>query len=180
MNAPVIDAHAHAWSRQFEHDYAETMARAWEAGLSAVVEVGTDSESSEHALALARADERVHAVAGLHPHEAKRLAEEREPLRRLVDAGGFVAVGEIGLDFYRNLSPPDAQVEALRWQLELAREHALPVVIHSRNADEECFTELSAWAGRAAATWGRTARSACCTVSRGTPSWPADTWRSAS
>ena len=148
MNAAVVDAHAHTWSRQFEHDYAETIARAWEAGLSAVVEVGTDSESSERARALAHADERVHAVAGLHPHEAKRLAEEREPLRRLLDDGGFVAVGEIGLDFYRNLSPPDAQYEALRWQLELAREHALPVVIHARDADEECFAELSAWAQR--------------------------------
>ena len=149
MNAPVVDAHAHTGSGEFERDYAETMERAWDAGLVALVEVGTDSETSLRALTLARAEERVHAVAGLHPHYASRLGEEREPLRLLLDGGGFVAVGEIGLDFYRNLSPPEAQYEALRWQLELAREFTLPVVIHARNADEQCFQELADWARRA-------------------------------
>ncbi len=149
MNAPLVDAHAHTWSSEFEDDYAETMERAWDAGLVAVVEAGTDSETSLRALALARADDLVHAVAGLHPHDARRLDEEREPLGRLLDGGEFVAVGEIGLDFYRNLSPPPAQYEALRWQLDLALERSLPVVIHARDADEECFEELSAWARRA-------------------------------
>ena len=129
MNAPLVDAHAHTWSSEFEDDYAETMERAWDAGLVAVVEAGTDSETSLRALALARADDLVHAVAGLHPHDARRLDEEREPLGRLLDGGEFVAVGEIGLDFYRNLSPPPAQYEALRWQLDLALERSLPVVI---------------------------------------------------
>ena len=124
------------------------MERAWAAGLAAVVEVGTNSETSLLALALARADPRIHAVAGLHPHAARRLPEERDALKRLLDGSDFVAVGEIGLDFYRNLSSPEDQYEALRWQLELAREIALPVVVHARNADEECFAELSAWAQR--------------------------------
>jgi TatD DNase family protein len=146
LHSPVVDAHAHTWSREFDDDYEATMDRAWAAGLAAVVEVGTNSETSLRALALARADRRIHAVAGLHPHDAKRLAGERDALKRLLDGSDFVAVGEIGLDFYRNLSPPEDQYEALRWQLELAREVALPVVIHARNADEECFAELSAWA----------------------------------
>ena len=148
LDAPIVDAHAHSWSREFDGDYGETMERAWAAGLVAVVEAGTDSDSSLRALRLARADVRVHAVAGLHPHDAKRLAEEREMLRSLLDGGEFVGVGEIGLDFYRNLSPPEAQYEALRWQLELARTLALPVVIHARDADEACFKELSGWARR--------------------------------
>lgn len=124
------------------------MERAWGAGVTAIVEVGTDAETSQSALALARSDERIHAVAGLHPHEAKHLGEEREPLRNLLDGGEFAAVGEIGLDFYRNLSPPDAQIEALRWQLDIAREYSLPVVIHARDADKQCFNELSAWVRR--------------------------------
>ena len=144
--APLVDAHAHTWSREFDRDYAATIERAWDAGLSAVVEVGTDSETSLRALALARADGRVHAVGGLHPHEAKRLPQERDALRALFDGGDFVAVGEIGLDFYRNLSPPEQQYEALRWQLELAREVELPIVIHSREADEECFEAVAEWA----------------------------------
>ncbi len=144
--APVVDAHAHTWSREFADDHDETMARAWAAGLTAVVEVGVDSETSRKALTLARADGRVHAVAGLHPHDAKRLPEERETLLRLLDHGDFVAIGETGLDFYRNLSPPEAQYEALRWQLDLARERSLPLVIHCRDADEECFEVISGWA----------------------------------
>ena len=154
VNAPLVDAHAHTWSREFEGDYAETIERAWDAGLSAVVEVGTDSETSLRALALAQADPRVHAVGGLHPHEAKRLHEEQAALRALFAGGDFVALGEIGLDFYRNLSPPEAQYEALRWQLDLAREFELPVVIHSRNADEECYEVIEQWARHSGAYLG--------------------------
>jgi TatD DNase family protein len=153
--APLVDAHAHTWSREFADDYDATIERAWEAGLSAVVEVGTDSETSLRALALARADRRVHAVGGLHPHEAKRLPQERNALRALFDGNDFVAVGEIGLDFYRNLSPPEQQYEALRWQLELARETELPIVIHSRDADEECFEVVAEWAKRTGRYLGR-------------------------
>jgi TatD DNase family protein len=144
----MFDAHSHTWSREFDDDYGEVMSRAWSAGLAGVIEVGTDSETSLRALALARADPRIHAVAGLHPHEAKRLPAEREALRTLVAGGGFVAIGEIGLDFHYNLSPPEAQYEALWWQLDLARELELPVVIHSRSADEDCFAVLAEWSRR--------------------------------
>lgn len=148
VGAPVVDAHAHTWSREFAGDYVEVMERAWAAGLVGVVEVGTSTDTSLRALDLARRDPRVHAVAGLHPHEAKRLDEERAGLERLVSDGGFVALGEIGLDFFRNLSPPEAQYASFQWQLELAAKHRLPVVIHARNADEECFAVLEAWARR--------------------------------
>ncbi|MEZ4501514.1 MAG: TatD family hydrolase [Dehalococcoidia bacterium] len=144
----VVDAHAHTWSREFEGDYASVMERAWAAGLAGVVEVGTSTDTSLRALDLARRDSRIHAVAGLHPHEAKHLEAERAGLERLVSDGGFVAVGEIGLDFFRNLSPPEEQYASFQWQLELAAEHQLPVVIHSRNADEECFAVLEAWSRR--------------------------------
>ena len=116
LSAPLIDAHAHTWSREFERDYDATIDRAWDAGLTAVVEVGTDSETSL-----------------------------RAALRTLFEGGEFVGIGEIGLDFYRNLSPPEVQYEALLWQLDLARELSLPVVIHSRDADEDCFAVLAEW-----------------------------------
>ena len=145
LSAPLIDAHAHTWSREFDRDYDATIDRAWEAGLTAVVEVGTDSETSLRALALAQADSRIYAVGGLHPHSAKQLPDERTALRTLFEGGEFVGIGEIGLDFYRNLSPPEAQYEALLWQLDLARELELPVVIHSRDADEDCFAVLAEW-----------------------------------
>jgi TatD DNase family protein len=144
----VIDAHAHTWSREFGDDHPAVMERAWAAGLAGIVEVGVDTETSQRSLELAARDPRVRAVVGLHPHEASRLAAERDGLRALVERGGAVGVGEIGLDFYRNLSPPEAQDEAFRWQLDLAREAGLPVVIHSRNADTETFAVLDAWARR--------------------------------
>ncbi len=148
IDAPVVDAHAHTWSREFDGEYDIVMRRAWDAGVVAVVEVGTGVDSSLRALDLARRDPRVRAVAGLHPHSASRMAGEGAGLERLVENGDFVAIGEIGLDFYRNLSPPAAQYEAFLWQLELAVEHSLPVVIHSRNADAESFEVLRSWAER--------------------------------
>jgi TatD DNase family protein len=148
IEAPVVDAHAHLYSREFEEDRPAILERAWGAGLRAIVEVGTSADSSRKALTLARADSRVHAVAGLHPHSASKLEEERVGLEGLVAAGDFVAVGEIGLDFFRNNSPPEAQYEALLWQLDLAAANRLPVVIHSRDADEECYAVIEGWAGR--------------------------------
>ncbi len=148
LEAPVVDAHAHVYSREFDEDRQAVLERAWGAGLRHIVEVGTSSDSSMRALAIARRDARVHPVVGLHPHSASKLAEERPALERLVADGDFVAVGEIGLDFFRNNSPQEDQYEALHWQLELASTHSLPVVIHSRDADEECFAVIEAWAGR--------------------------------
>ena len=149
LDAPVVDAHSHTWSGAFGDDYAATMDRAWSAGLVAIVEVGGSAATSEEALALARVDARVHAVAGLHPHRAKDLPQQRDQLRDLVAGGGFAGIGETGLDFYRNLSPQDEQYEAFRFQLELAREASLPVVIHSRDADEESFAVIEEWARHA-------------------------------
>ena len=144
--APVVDAHAHIGSREFDDDYDAVMGRAWDAGLVAVVDIAGGIESAERLLARVQTEPRIHAVTGLHPHSASRLPHERDDLERLISSGRFVAVGEIGLDFYRNRSPQEAQYAALHWQLELASRHALPVVIHSRNADEQCFTVVEAWA----------------------------------
>lgn len=148
MNAPVVDAHAHTYSRQFDEDRDATFQRAWDAGLVAVVEVGGDVDSSRRALALADGDERIHAVAGVHPHEAQHLDAQREELRALVESGRFVGVGEIGFDFHYYHSPREAQFEAFLWQLDLAREAELPVVIHCREADEDGYVILSEWARR--------------------------------
>ncbi|RLT44522.1 MAG: TatD family deoxyribonuclease [Chloroflexi bacterium] len=148
MTAPVIDAHSHITSREFADDREAMLQRAWDAGLVAIVEVGDDVASGMRALELARRDPRLHAVTGLHPHGASRFAEEREVLRTLLETGEYVGVGEIGLDFYRDRSPREAQFEAFRWQLDLAREVERPVVIHSRDADAESYAEISAWAAR--------------------------------
>ena len=142
----LVDAHAHTWDRMMESYQDEAIARAWATGLVAIVQVGCDLETSLQSRAIAETDPRMHAVAGLHPHDASKLGEQREAIEAAVAAGGYVGIGETGLDFYRNLSPPEAQYEAFRWQLDLAVRHRLPVVIHSRDADEECFDVLRDWA----------------------------------
>ena len=150
----AFDAHAHTWSTpEFDADYDAVMARAWAAGLIGVVEVGVDSASSDQCLALAGRDARVHAAVGLHPEFADRLAEEREGIARAAEAG-VVAIGEIGLDFSRPGPSAEQQAAAFRWQLDLARERKLPVVIHARDADEACFAILEAWSRRVGAYLG--------------------------
>ena len=144
----TIDAHAHTCSPELEEDRAEVLQRAWQAGLEAIIEVGTDAETSRAAAVLAKQTPRIHPVLGLHPHEAQHLDAQREDIEALAATGDFVAIGEIGLDFFRNISPPDQQDTAFRWQLDLARQHDLPVVIHARDADDATYAILEDWAGR--------------------------------
>jgi TatD DNase family protein len=152
----LIDSHCHLQFPQFRHDRPQVLERAWQAGLSALVVVGTDVETSRQAVALAESDPRLFACVGCHPHSAAALDEGgREALRRFASSPKTVAIGEIGLDFYRNLSPPDDQRAVFREMLDLASELGLPVVIHARQADEETFAILSRWAGQVRRPEGR-------------------------
>ncbi len=146
----VIDSHAHTWSREFEADREAVLDRAWAAGLTWIVDVGVDLRTSLLCRGYAEADPRLVAVGGIHPHEAKHLERDRAAFRGLIEGGGFAAVGEIGLDFHYTLSPPEEQRAAFAWQLDLALDAGLPVVIHAREADEECFSTLAEWSKRAA------------------------------
>jgi len=143
----LIDSHCHLHFPHFEHDRPQALERAWQANLSAVVVVGTDAEDSRRAAALAESDQRLFACVGCHPHSAAALDEAgRAALRSLASSPKVVAIGEIGLDFYRSLSPPDVQRAVFEEMLDLAHELSLPVVIHARQADEETFAILSRWA----------------------------------
>jgi TatD DNase family protein len=141
----VIETHCHLNSSRFQKDRAAALERARRSGVTAFVEVGYDVRTSERAVALAAAEPDVWATVGLHPHEvAKAAPEALAALTRLARAPRVVAVGEIGLDFYRDLSPRGLQREWLRTQLALAAEADLPVVIHTRDAWDEMLDILSA------------------------------------
>jgi TatD DNase family protein len=142
----LIDSHCHLQFPQFQHDRPQVLERAWQSGLSAIVVVGTGAEDSRQAVALAESDQRLFACVGCHPHGAAALDDAaRSTLRSLASSPKAVAIGEIGLDFYRNLSPPDVQRAVFQEMLDLAAELGLPVVIHARQADEEAFAILSRW-----------------------------------
>ncbi len=150
----LVDSHCHLQDSQFESDRDEVLDRARQAGVSAFVVIGTDLESSRRAVDLADSHSDVYAAVGVHPHDAKDLDDRTlGALERLADSPKVVAIGEIGLDYYRNLSPPEAQIDALQRQLDLARRLSLPVVIHSRDADGETYDVIAAYEERALPDW---------------------------
>ena len=141
--APLIDTHAHLTDRRFSADLDRTLDRAREAGVIAFVVVGYDLASSAASVALSERFADVWAAVGLHPHNAKDgtpalLAE----IERLSHAARVVAIGECGLDFYRDLSPRERQHEVFEAQLHMAADRALPVVVHSRDAMKQTLSAL--------------------------------------
>jgi TatD DNase family protein len=138
------DSHCHLQDPKFGRDLSGVIERARSANVTTVVVPGYDMDSSRRAVEIAEANDGIFATIGVHPHDAKTLTPgDLSTLATLAETPRVVGIGEIGLDFYRNLSPPAAQYRAFREQLLLARELALPVVIHSRDADEAAFEVLA-------------------------------------
>jgi TatD DNase family protein len=136
-----IDSHCHLDA--LGEDLPDVLARAAEAGVEAMVTVGCDLESSASSVALASRHAEVWATVGIHPHEAAGYGErELAELCSLAERDKVAAIGEIGLDYYRDLSPRDAQRSAFRSQLEVAKRLGLPVVLHVRDAHDDVFAIL--------------------------------------
>jgi len=139
----LVDSHAHLEARQFAADREEVIARAVAAGVTRIVNAGTSLPASEASIALAEAHANIYPAVGIHPHEAKTLTEPVwEALQALARRADVVAIGEIGLDFYYNLSTREQQVDAFRRQLALARVLGKPVIIHDRDAHAETLAIL--------------------------------------
>lgn len=136
-----IDSHTHL--DHCREGTAGLLEQARSSGVELVVQSGTDPSSSQEAVSMADTFPEVFATVGYHPHDAGKLDEEGwRVLEDLVQRPRVLAVGETGLDFYRDHSPRAAQEEAFRRHLGLAREAGLPVVVHSRGAEEETFVIL--------------------------------------
>jgi TatD DNase family protein len=143
----ATDSHCHLQEPEFEDDREAVIERALAAGVRTLIVPGVDIASSERAIALASRHAGVYATAGCHPHEASGLTSgDLDQLSGLLDRREVVAVGEIGLDFYRMLSPREQQLEALEAQLALASAKRMPVVVHCRDAWEEIEGLLRPWA----------------------------------
>jgi TatD DNase family protein len=145
----LIDTHAHLDMKDFDRDRDEVIARALAAGITKIITVGTGIESCRKSIALAEKYPHLYASLGLHPHEADKITfADVQRLRELAKHPKVVAIGEAGLDFYRNYSPREAQFQVFRWQLDLAADLNLPVVIHARNAAKDTVEILSDWVKR--------------------------------
>lgn len=137
----LIDSHAHLEMKEFDPDRKEVIERARLAGVDCIVTVGTNPGLSRKALSIARQYENIYATVGIHPHDVAQAGDQTlDELKLLAEDPKIVAYGEIGLDYFRNISPREKQIEMFAKQLELASELNLPVIIHDRDAHEETLS----------------------------------------
>lgn len=130
----LIDSHAHLDNERFNEDREEVIAKCGEE-LTALLNVGYDLASSQRSIDLAETYSFIYAAVGVHPHDAKETpADYLQQLRTMANHPKVVAIGEIGLDYYYDLSPRETQKQVFREQLLLAKELKLPFIIHNRDA----------------------------------------------
>jgi TatD DNase family protein len=145
----MIDSHCHLESRQYAGVIEDVVARAREASIDVMVNIGTDLATSKQSLALAERFSEIYATAGVHPHSATEFDDAtRAALVELLRKPKVVALGEIGLDYYRDLSPRDVQKRVFREQLEIAATDNVPVVIHVRESFNDAFSIISEYSAK--------------------------------
>ena len=139
----LIDSHAHLEMPEFKKDLEAVIQRAKGSGVEYIFTVGTEKKDWKRAVEIADSHPSIYAILGVHPHNAKEIDDQTYPtLRGLCRNGKVKAYGEIGLDFFRNLSPRDIQLKRFREQIGLAKELDLPIVIHDREAHRETLEIL--------------------------------------
>ena len=140
----IVDTHCHLYFEELNKDLDEVLSRANDLGVNTFICVGTNLSDSYKSLTLAQKYKSIYATAGIHPHDSKDAAEDYlQELRKLLDNEKIVAVGEMGLDYFRNISNPETQKTVFRAQLQLAEDISKPIVFHNREADEDIIRTLS-------------------------------------
>lgn len=135
----IIDSHSHIHDEKFSADLDEVLKRAKDAHISHLVSIGCDIPTTKNAMAMAHRFDHIFFTAGFHPHDAKELNDASFlELKTMAQDKKCVAIGEIGLDYYYEHSDREVQKAAFKKQLDLAVELGLPVVIHLRDAYEDC------------------------------------------
>lgn len=141
----LVDTHCHIHDARFDEDREEVLKRARTAGVKAMISIGCDLETTKRAKALAQTHDDVYFSAGYHPHEAKEASEaELLELEHLAAHPKCVAIGECGLDYHYDHSPRDIQNQIFRAQIALAVRMKKALVIHVRDAFDDCLALLAA------------------------------------
>lgn len=139
----LIDTHCHLDFSEFNLDRDDVLKRARDAGIEYIINIGSSLENSRASVALSEEYTSIFATVGIHPHDAKHFSEEdSSQIRELANNDRVVAIGEVGLDFYRNFSERAIQEEAFRKFIKLAEEKNLPLIIHSRAAQDDILRIL--------------------------------------
>lgn len=140
----VIDTHCHLDFKDFDADRDAVIDRARKAGVGTIINVASSIDGTRRSVELAKRYEMVYASIGVHPHEAASVSDQViEDFKALAKEPKVVAVGEVGLDYYRNLAPKDIQIDALIKFIHLADSLDLPIIIHSREADADIISILN-------------------------------------
>lgn len=143
MLPTLVDTHAHLDGERFIDDLDDVLQNAKNNGVETIITVGCDLDSSEASVQLSQRYPNIYATVGVHPHDAAHLTPEvLNRLKKLSQGEKVVAIGEIGLDYYRNRCPHDQQQSAFRQQIQLAIQCQLPIVVHDRDAHEDVMRIL--------------------------------------
>lgn len=138
-----VDSHAHLQMKAFSDDCSDVISRALKAGIEFIVVPGSDIPSSKKALEMHGLDRHIIPAVGIHPHDAKKASgDDITELEELASMEQVVAVGEIGLDFHYNFSPPEIQMALLRKQIQMAHRVGKPLILHSRESQKEILAIL--------------------------------------
>lgn len=136
----IFETHAHLDFPDFDKDRDDIIQNAYKEGVEYIVNIGVERNSCENSIKLAQKYEQIYATAGFHPHNASEYDEDL--LRNFLNNKKVIAIGEIGLDYYRMLTPKRVQQETFEKQVALAAELNLPIIIHDREAHQDCLDIL--------------------------------------
>jgi len=140
----MVDTHCHLVDPQFKKDLREVMNRAQACGITRIVNAGYDVATSKLAISMAREDDWLLPAVGIHPNEAaEESIKEMDKIEAMLAAEKVIAVGETGLDYYRDFSPREAQKVLFRMHITLAKENRLPLLIHTRNSVDDAIALLT-------------------------------------
>ncbi|OQY37522.1 MAG: hypothetical protein B6226_05090 [Candidatus Cloacimonetes bacterium 4572_65] len=138
----IFETHTHLDSKEFNKDRDKIIEKCKKNGIEYMINIGCNERTSENSIALAEKYDFIYATVGYHPHDATEF--DANVVRKLAKHKKVVAIGEIGLDYYRNLSPVEVQKDVFEQQVKIALELNLPLVIHDRDAHEDTFNILKA------------------------------------
>ena len=146
MNFELADTHCHLYFKDFEKDLTKVLADAASAGINRMLVPGIDLQTSRQSVELSETSERIYAAVGYHPNDSTSWdGNSKNELEKMAQKPRVCAIGEIGLDFYRDRSPRDKQFQVLEDQLKLAEKTEKPVILHCRNAFPELWQVIKNW-----------------------------------
>ena len=139
----LIDTHCHLYSEDLKNDFDGILSRANELEVTRFLCVGTNIFNSKECLSIAENNDNIFASAGVHPHDAKDVSDGYiDDIYELMEYESMIAVGEMGLDYFRNISDPDIQKKVFRAQMEVAQDLNRPAIFHNRDANEDVINVL--------------------------------------